>query len=61
MTASGTFRTCQVGLTMSVHRGILLQKSKIELLRKSREGLDVSTAAKVCRADTKVRSHFCIR
>ena len=25
----GTFRTCQVGLTMSAHRGIVLQNSKV--------------------------------
>src|SRR5580692_6509389 len=48
---------------MSAIERIVLQKSKIERLRKSREGrfLDVSTAAKVCRADTKVRGRFCVR
>jgi hypothetical protein len=42
---------------------ILLQKSKIERRRKSRESrfLDVSTAARLCRPDTKVRGRFCVK
>jgi CheY-like chemotaxis protein len=40
-----------------------LQKSKIERLRESRESrfLGVSTAAKLCRADTKVGGRFCVK
>jgi hypothetical protein len=40
---------------------ILLQNSKIEPLRKSRESgvLDALTAAKLCSAATKVRGRFC--
>jgi hypothetical protein len=42
---------------------ILLQKSKIERCRKSRERgfLDVPTAAIPCSADAKVRGHFCAK
>src|ERR1035437_8238984 len=42
---------------------IRLQKSKIKRHGKSRESrfLDISTAAKLCRADTKVRGHFCVK
>jgi hypothetical protein len=42
---------------------ILLQKSKIERRRKSRESLifDVSAAAKLRSADAKVRSRFCVK
>jgi len=42
---------------------ILLQKSKIERRRKSRESrcLDVSTAAMLARPDTKVRRRFCVK
>jgi hypothetical protein len=40
---------------------ILLKKSKIERLQKSRQNrcLDVFTAAVLARGDTKVRGHFC--
>src|ERR1700676_759372 len=46
---------------MSVDWGILLKKSKIERLRKSRESrlLVVSAAARLCRTDTRVYDHFC--
>ena len=42
---------------------ILLQKSKIERRRKSRKSrcLDVSTAAMLARADTKVRGRYCAK
>jgi len=42
---------------------ILLQESKIERRRKSRESrcLDVSTAAMLARPDTKVRRRFCVK
>jgi hypothetical protein len=42
---------------------ILLQKSKIERYRKSRESgfLDASTAATRCSADAKVRGRFCAK
>jgi hypothetical protein len=42
---------------------ILLQKSKIERRRKSRESrcLGVSTAAMLARPDTKVRGRFCVK
>ena len=42
---------------------ILLQKSKIERLRKSLESrfLVVSFAAKLCRADAKVHGRFCVK
>jgi hypothetical protein len=42
---------------------IVLQKSKIERLRKSRESrcLDISIAAMLARADAKVRGRFCAK
>jgi hypothetical protein len=42
---------------------IVLQKSKIERCRKSRESgfLDTSTAAMLRSADGKVRGHFCAK
>jgi hypothetical protein len=48
---------------MSAFLGIVLQKSKIEQPQKSRESrfLDVPTAAKPYRADTKVRGRFCVK
>jgi hypothetical protein len=48
------------GLTMSVHRGILLQKLKFERHRKSRESSfsDGYIAAKRRSANTKVRGRF---
>src|SRR6202171_4261592 len=46
---------------MSVDWGILLKKSKIERLRKSRESwfLVLSAAARLCRTDTRVYDRFC--
>src|SRR6478672_5504212 len=48
---------------MSAVWGILLQKSKIERYRKSREAdfLAASTAATLCSADTMVRGRFCAK
>lgn len=47
----------------SKRQPILLKKPKIERARKSRESrfLAVPTAAKPCRADTKVRSRLCVK
>jgi hypothetical protein len=46
---------------MSALTQMLLKKSKIERLRKSRESrlLVVSAAARLCRTDTRVYDHFC--
>jgi hypothetical protein len=48
---------------MSVHGQILLQKSKIEQPRKSRECrfLVASAAATPCRSDTAVCGRFCVK
>src|SRR5713226_4903780 len=48
---------------MSVRRGIVLQKSKIEELRKSRESriFDGFTAARAYRTNTAARGRFCVK
>src|ERR1700688_3019126 len=63
MSGCGTYRTCQGGLTMSVHRGIVLQNSKVapvqifgETLK--REAIDDSD--NLSRA-TEVAYEFCLR